>query len=135
MRYVAEQKKENEEQCKRNSERVVKVDEWWIVADAGFSLNQTQMETLDKAVRLAEDNGINLLVDRPSFGYWVLLSAIETSKYFDNANDLAVYTKSQLRAIGCGNDTSSLLERLGNAMVHAAVLSCSSRAIFTLRVG
>lgn len=122
VRYVAEQKKENEEQCKRNSERVVKVDEWWIVADAGFSLNQTQMETLDKAVRLAEDNGINLLVDRPSFGYWVLLSAIETSKYFDNANDLAVYTKSQLRAIGCGNDTSSLLERLGNAMVHAAVL-------------
>lgn len=119
---VVEQKTSNEERFKRDCERVLKVDEWWMVADAGFSLERADTEALSEALRLAESNGINLLIDNPSFEYWVLLHACYMAKRFDNAEKLKTCIEKQFETLNCEISLPSLLKRLGNAMVNAATL-------------
>ncbi len=122
VKNVIEQKMSNEERFKRDSERVLHVDEWWVVADAGFSLERTEMEALSEAQRLAESNGVNLLIDNPSFEYWVLLHACYMERRFDDAVKLKACIEEQFEALNCEIIPSSLLKRLGNAMVNAATL-------------
>lgn len=122
MRSVAEQKAANEAKYRRDSERILKVDEWWLVVDAGFAMAPEQSETLREAMRLAESSGISMLVDSPSFEYWVLLHACYASQRFGDVDELLEYIEGQFAELGCEIVPSSLLKRLGNAMVNAATM-------------
>lgn len=121
IKSVAVQKEDNEARYKRDSERVVKVDEWWVVADAGFGLDHDQMD-VNSAITLANESGIRLLIDDPSFEYWALLHACYTTQRYDDAGKLLNVLEEKLADTGIDFTPQGLLRRLGSALINSATL-------------